>query len=281
MGQRVDLHLHTIASEGTLTLANQFAYARGHGLSAIAIADRDVLPDDASAIPLAEQHGVCYIRGVEITAGWNGHEVHVLGYNMDPRQSQLREALSHIATSRNAHAQIMLYKLNRLGAHIRMEDVRRYAPFAACISRAHIARALVESGRVATMAEAFSSSYIADDGDCYHPSGTLSAVAAIRLLRSAGGLAVVAHPALWNHRHGLGEEDLAVLKDAGLNGIEVIHACHTAEESVRYQALAHKLGLLATGGSACRGPDHATILNFRLDVPAAFAEHLTATAAAA
>jgi predicted metal-dependent phosphoesterase TrpH len=278
---RADLHIHTLASDGQLTLASQFAYARGNGLAAIAVADLDVLPDPEEGKRFGSLHGVEFIPGVEITAGWEGHEIHILGYHVDPGHRQLRLTLDHLLASREAHVQIMLYKLNRLDVRVRWDDVRNQALHARSISRVHIARAMAERGFISSPREAFSERYIGVDGECYYPTTSLPALDVITLLTEAGGCPVLAHPALHNHHQGFSEEEVLRMKTAGLKGLEVHHACHTPEDVERYARMAQRLGLLMTGGSGCRGVDYAPVVNYRAGVSQAVAEHLIRKAVAA
>ncbi|MFN0157661.1 MAG: PHP domain-containing protein [Bacteroidota bacterium] len=261
--RRVDLHVHTLASEGQLTLSNQFAYAQGSGLRAIAVADLDVLPDVEQGRTLSAQFGVEFIPGVEISAGWEGSEIHILGYYIDPHHRRMRERLSHMLASREAHVQIMIYKLKKENIRLEYADILHHAAHSSYVGRVHIARAMVEKGYIGTPREAFTEKYIGVDGDCYYPTSSLSVLDAIDLILDAGGIAVLAHPALYNHRAGITEPDIMKMKDAGLRGLEVFHACHTGEEARRYDDIARKLNLIATGGSACRGVNYDPVVNYK------------------
>jgi hypothetical protein len=271
---KADLHVHTLASDGQLTLAHQFAYARGHGLDAIAVADLDVLPDPEEGRSLSRLHGVGYIPAVELTAGWQGQEVHVLGYDIDPSHRHLRTTVEQLLASREAHLQIMLYKLNRADVRLRWDDVRHQAMHARAVSRVHLARAMAERGYIGTPREAFTHRYIGVDGECYYPTASLPATDAIALITEAGGCAVLAHPALHNRRQGFVEEDVLAMKSAGLQGLEVHHACHTPEDVERYAGMARRLGLAMTGGSGCRGVEYAPVVNYRALVAESALENL-------
>jgi predicted metal-dependent phosphoesterase TrpH len=261
--RRVDLHVHTLASEGQVTLSNQFAYAKGSGLCAIALTDLDVLPDVEECQSLSTHFGVEFVPGVEISAGWEGSEVHILGYYIDTHHRRLRERLAHILAARAAHVQIMLYKLNRQGINLQFRDIQNQAMHSAFVGRVHIARAMAERGYIDTPREAFTERYISVDGECYYPTSSLPALDAISLIRDAGGIAVLAHPALYNHRSGLHEADIAAMKDTGLRGLEVVHACHTNDELRRYTDIANRLDLIITGGSSCRGVNYDSVVNYK------------------
>jgi len=261
--QLVDLHAQTLASEGIVTLSNQFAYAKASGLRAIAITDLDVLPDIEEAQTLSLRHGVDFVPGIEISAGWAGSEVHIIGYCIDAQHPKLREKLSQVLTSRIAHMHIMLYKLGQHGINLSYEDLQNQRVSSVFIGRIDIARAMVEKGYISKPREAFTDRLIGVDGECYYPTHTLSASNAISLIIEAGGIAVLAHPALYNHRAGLDEEDIQILREAGLRGIEALHACHTPYEVRLYSDIANRLDLLITGGSGCRGVNYDKIVNYK------------------
>ncbi len=263
---KIDLHVHTLASEGMLTLASQFAYAKGNGLACIAVTDRDLLPDVPEGERCAAQFNVEYIPGIEITAGLDGEEVHILGYGIDPAHRELRHKVDLIRQSRQAHVQIMLYKLNQHGIPLRLEDVQVHSP--GCPGRVHLARALVERGYVRSLRDAFSSRLLGVDGECYFPSSHVSADEVIALIADAGGAAVLAHPAVYHRRLGMGEEEIERLAEAGLGGIESRHPCHSPAVAERYERIAARLGLFVTGGSGCRGVNFDPVISPRVELPA-------------
>ncbi len=263
---KIDLHVHTLASEGMLTLASQFAYAKGNGLACIAVTDRDLLPDVADGERCAAQYHVEYIPGIEITAGLDGEEVHILGYRIDPSHRGLCHKVDLIRQSRQAHVQIMLYKLNQHGIPLTLEDVHGHSP--GCPGRVHIARALAERGYVNSLKDAFSSRLLGVDGECYYPSSRVSAEDIIALIADAGGAAVLAHPAVYHRRLGMGEEEIERLAEAGLGGIESRHPCHSPAMAERYERMAAKLGLFVTGGSGCRGVNFDPVICPRVELPA-------------
>jgi predicted metal-dependent phosphoesterase TrpH len=281
MVRRIDLHVHTVASEGSLTVSNHFAYAAGNGLRTIALTDRDVLPDGEEAHALSERYGVEYLPGVEVTGGWNGQEVHILGYRVDSSHPRLAALVGSVRTSRQAHLDIMLYRLAQAGVFISRADITRQAPLCECPGRVHIARAMVERGCIQNVREAYVPRYIGIDGDCYHPSTAVPAEEVIRTVLAAGGIPVLAHPGIAARGLGLAEQDVAAMRECGLRGIEVIHACHSPEQSLAYDRMAGRLGLLRTGGSCCRGDNHSPVLQFRVSVPEEYLAGLCRSAAAA
>ena len=263
----IDLHLHTLASEGLLSLENQFAYAVGRGLSAIAVTDRDVLPDTAEAARLARQYGLACIPGTEITAGYKGEEIHILGYQIDPASAALVKTVRRIQEARMAHVQIMVYKLNQQGIRIQLEDVKRQALSPPYLGRLHIARALVERGYIGALRDAFSDKLIGIDGDCYYPTSLVPAVEIISTIREGGGIPVLAHPGVYHRRLGLSIEELEELREAGLKGIEAYHPCHSGAVADAFAGLGRNMNLLVTGGSGCRGVNYDPILRSQVDVP--------------
>jgi predicted metal-dependent phosphoesterase TrpH len=264
---RMDLHVHTLLSGGDLTLYQQFVFARRHGITGIAVTDRDVLPDIERAREMAEYTGVQLIPGVEITAGWKGHEVHVLAYNMDCSDGALRRRLEQIRTSRVTHIEIMLYKLRKRGMDLSLDSVRRAASEQAPLGSIHLARAMLAGGYIQSLRDAFTDQLIGVDGECYFPTSLFPVTEIIELIRVAGGIPVIAHPGLHNHRCGFNEDEIRTMKDAGLLGIEVLHPCHSPADEQRYGAMARTLGLFIAGGSSCRGPNYDPPVTNTVGIP--------------
>ena len=242
----VDLHLHTIHSDGVHAPEEVVAFARQARLTAIAITDHDTLDGLPAAAAAAEAAGIDFIPGVELSASDHHADVHILGYYMDPTTPGLAEELRVLREGRLSRAERILDLLAQLGAPLLLDRVVTIAGVAP-VGRPHIGAALIEAGHVGTMDEAFDR-YIGYHAPAYVPKRTLDPMGAIDLIRRAGGVPVLAHPG------SLRRDDLIPgLVAHGLAGIEVWHPKHDAQRVRSYMAAAETYGLLVTGGSDFHG----------------------------
>jgi predicted metal-dependent phosphoesterase TrpH len=244
-----DLHLHSLCSDGALPPEEVVSLARGRGLRAVALTDHDTIDGVARARAAAQACGMELVTGIEMTCRSRGRDVHILGYGFDVGSPALAANLARFRERRDERAREMVVKLNALGSTIAFEEVKRIAG-AAPVGRPHVARALVASGTVRSIDEAFRK-FLSDFGPAFVPASTLGSDEAIALIRAAGGVAVCAHPCLY--RGSSAEALVEALASEGLGGIEVWHPKHGVEESRRLSELARRLGLLETGGSDFHG----------------------------
>lgn len=241
----VDLHTHSTASDGALSPAGVIASARAAGLAAIALTDHDTLDGVAAARAEGVALGVRVITGVELSAMLGDHELHILGLHLACTGEIERELQSFRAT-RHSRAEQIVASLNALGVPVTMDAVLAHSQGGA-VGRPHVARAIIAGGWVRDQREAF---------DRFLGAGRPANVAkhhltigdAIRLVHEAGGVAVLAHPGQDGSRARI--EPLAAL---GLDGIEVRHPSHSAEDIARLMALADHFGLVPSGGSDWHG----------------------------
>ena len=247
----IDLHAHTIYSDGTFRPAETVALALERGLTAVSISDHDSTEGLPEAFEAAEGTGLEVVPGVEFSTVRDGHGMHVLAYWAEGGE-EFQEELSRLRDDRFWRGEQMVKKLNELGHPISFERVQEIAQ-GKNIVRPHIAQALVEAGVVETVEDAFIPQLIKDGGLAYVEKHALDPVEAIHLIKRAGGVAVVAHPGL--HREGLGvpDEVLEQMIEAGLDGIECDHPDHPPEASERYRGIARDRGLVVTGSSDCHG----------------------------
>jgi len=242
----VDLHAHTIFSDGLFTPEALVAEAARLKLTAVAITDHDSVGGVDRAIAAGRQHQLEVVPGVELSCNTNGVDVHVLAYYVDYTQPGVQEFFEMVRQKRAERSEKMVTKMKELGVNISVEQVRAQAQGAAT-GRPHVAQALVEAGAVRTIEEAFQR-YIGYDGPAYFPKMQLTPKEAVDFVHRHGGLAVVAHPGTYHN-------DAAVYSTiaAGADGIEVWHPDHAPRNVDHYRELATKNGLLMTGGSDCHG----------------------------
>ncbi|MGC8798254.1 MAG: PHP domain-containing protein [candidate division WOR-3 bacterium] len=245
----VDLHIHTVFSDGLFTPEQVVIRAQQLGFTAVAITDHDSVDGIERARQQGRRCGVEVVPGAEFSCNVNGADVHILGYCFDYQNPKIQRFFNEVREFRLARAGRMVAKLNELSAgrwQVSLERVKEIAG-AGAVGRPHIAQALVEAGGVASMSEAFEK-YIGYDGPAYFPKMRLSPGEVIELIHRTGGVAVVAHPATY------GNDGLVYLViAAGIDGIEVWHPEHNQRAVDHYLEMAQKNGLLVTGGSDCHG----------------------------
>ena len=249
---RIDLHTHSLASDGTQTPTELVLAAKAEGLDVLAITDHDTAEGWAEAVTAAEGADLELVRGMEISTRHRGDGVHLLAYLPDAGHPGLTEALQRILDGRSSRVPAILERLRDLGSAITIADVRRANPGTTATGRPHVADALVALGEVVDRDEAFER-FLAEGRPAYVDRYAAPTPEMIGLVEQTGGVSVIAHP--WG-RHGpekLTEGDLAELHEAGLAGIEVDHEDHDPETRARLRAVAGNLGLVATGSSDHHG----------------------------
>ncbi len=248
----IDLHTHSRHSDGTFEPRESVALAIERGLRVLAITDHDRTAGIPEAQAAAVGSGLEVVPGVEFSAEYEGGSVHVLGYWMDPEHPEFRDELGRLREDRVRRAERMVERLRALGNPVTVERVRQIAA-GGSVGRPHVAQALVEAGAVPTIGDAFSQELIGTGGRAYVAKHALHPVEAVRLIRRAGGVAVLAHPAHW--RDGIPVPDALIeeMVEAGMDGIECAHPDHPPAVEARYREMAVRLGLAATGSSDCHG----------------------------
>lgn len=243
---RIDLHIHSTASDGALAPEAVVEAAIAGRLDVIAIADHDtvagVVPASAAAAGRLE-----VISAIELSATHDGREYHILGYYIDPFSPALAEFTRAAVRRRQDRMAGMVERLGRLGVSVPFDDVLAQAGEAANVGRPHLARVLLQHGHVRTFAEAFTR-FIGDGGPAFVPVELLRPEDAVALVHAAGGLAVWAHPAVDALADGLDR-----LVRAGLDGIECYRPRTPPTEVERIRALARERGRFLTGGSDWHG----------------------------
>ena len=246
---RADLHLHSTASDGVYAPQELVRRAAQAGFDTLALTDHDSVEGIAQATEAARLLGMRLIPGVELSCGAQ-REIHVLGYGVDPGNAALLAFCGRRRAQREERAEKIVQRLGELGKPVSLDRVRELAR--GVIARPHIARAMVEAGHVATVAEAFDR-YLAPGKPAYVPKEDVKVGQAAALIAQAGGVAVLAHPMQLK----LGEMALEALisewKAQGLAGIEVYHPSAQNNHAAALLHLAQREGLLVTGGSDFHG----------------------------
>lgn len=264
---RADLHIHSNYSDGTFSPKVIVEIAKNYGLRAISIADHDAVEGALEAEEEASRRGVELILGVELSSMMSGLDVHILGYFADIRNPKISDYLLAFRRSREERAIRIVEKLNDLGVNVELELVLEKAGQGS-IGRPHIADAMVEAGAVSSIPEAFYR-YIAYDGPAYVEKYYIDTEDAVALIRSAGGIPVLAHPGTYDKDGFLPE-----LLETGIEGIEAIYPRHTEQQQADYREFARAHGLIVTGGSDCHGDRRADSLIGQCTVPYRFVEEM-------
>jgi 3',5'-nucleoside bisphosphate phosphatase len=269
-----DLHVHSNASDGTDPPAEVMQRAARAGLDAVALTDHDTVAGHAQARQ-ALPASLTLIPGMELSARLDGpsqplrgvpggssprgqQSMHLLAYLFDPDHPELAAETRRIRDDRVLRARAMVERLIGLGVPITWDDVAAIAG-SSVVGRPHIARAMAASGVIASPADAFTPDWIADGGRAYVDRYALDPVRAIGLVRSAGGVAVLAHPRA-DRDLLISDAQIAGLAAAGLAGVEVFHPDQPESEQASLLALTRDLGLIATGGS----DDHGSLTGHRI-----------------
>ena len=227
MNSEVDLHMHSTASDGTLPVDDLMRLAASVGLKTLALTDHDTTAALDRAQVIGRSLGMEVIPGIELSAEYGGKEVHVLGYFLQYHDETFQAQLEKFRFGRYGRAQTMLTKLAELGLPLEWSRILEIAGDAAP-QRPHIAQALKEKGYVETVRDAFDL-YIGNDKPAYVHSDKVTTEQAIDLIRSVGGLAVIAHPTYTANM----EEVIALAAQAGASGVETHYGFYDEETVAR------------------------------------------------
>jgi predicted metal-dependent phosphoesterase TrpH len=269
----IDLHTHTTASDGRSAPSALVAEARAAGITVLAVTDHDTMASWTEASAAARDAGITPVPGIEITAVHRGRDVHVLGYFHDPAHAGLAGFLAAQRADRRRRAEEILRRLEAAGVPLDPASVLDGHPPDRAIGRPLVAAALVQTGHVASIAEAFDR-YLSTGRPGFVPRTGAPPERVIEIIEQAGGVASLAHPGK------VGDERLVDRLAAGrLRAIEVHHPDHAPEDVERYSALARREGLVMTGGSDYHGPGSGRTNGLgRVTLPRADFERLRALA---
>lgn len=250
MHQRIDLHTHSTASDGTLTPTELMRAAKAAGLSAIALTDHDTFEGLPEARAEAERLGIELVPGCELSLDYGSHPTHLLALFVDERPGNVAQELTRVRTARAVRNLSMLEKLKSVGVHLKLSEVERHAT--GVVGRPHMAQAMMAQGVVRSFEEAFAR-FLGSGGLAYVPKAKLSPREAIGAIHADGGLAVLAHPYLLSQKQRQIEPILAELAALGLDGVEVYYTEHSDKYTAMVEEMAQRLGLLMSGGSDFHG----------------------------
>ncbi|MDF2636043.1 MAG: hypothetical protein K0R78_2917 [Pelosinus sp.] len=267
-----DLHTHTTASDGRLSPVSLLKHAIEAKLSYISITDHDTVN---GLLEIYEElkntnYNIRIIPGIEFSTDLPDNEVHILGYQIDIYDLELRNQLNILVTHRHERTKEIIHKLNELGYTIDYLRVIELAQHATSIGRPHIAKALIEKGYFSTVSDVFTT-LLDKNGPAYVPHYKLTPQQVITLIKKAGGIPVLAHPGL------IGDDTIILdLINIGILGLEVYHPKHNTLQTQKYLDLATRYQLVVTGGSdfhavSTRFPERLGLFT----VPANLAEKLS------
>jgi 3',5'-nucleoside bisphosphate phosphatase len=240
---RVDLHMHSTASDGAFPPEEVVRLALARELDVIALTDHDNVSGIRPAQHAAQSTKLNVLAGVELSSEDEKTDRHILGYLMDIDNQPLQAVLAELRDARTSRAERMVQKLAAIGVNIPMERVNALADKGS-VGRPHVARVLVEKGYVSTLQEAFDR-YLGNDGPAYVPHYRLEPTRAIELIHGASGVAILAHPGHYDDYRAV----IEALVPLGLDGLEVYYPDHTPPVIAELEVVAQEFGLTMTVGS--------------------------------
>lgn len=247
----IDLHTHSLCSDGAQTPADVVRTAREAGLSAIALSDHDNIDGVQEAMDAGKALGVEVIPAVELSAQ-SDTELHILGYFIDIHNKRLQDTMKYALQVRDERQEETCRKLNEQGFSITMDELREEAHGNPVLCRAHFAQIMVRKGYAESVKDAFNR-YLSVGCYAYSNRQALTGPEAVSVIREAGGIAVAAHLHLIKMPDEQLREYLKSLIPYGLDGVEGYYTDYTPDMQARYQAMAKELGLVISGGTDYHG----------------------------
>lgn len=244
---KADLHMHSVFSDGTDEVPAIVAKAKAAGLSLMSLTDHDTLKGVGLALEEGEKQGIKVLPGIEIST-YAVCEVHILGYNIDINNDRLLTRLAEIEDKRHERIKAILANLKKYNIEL---DEEKIFDRIGTVGRMHIAKQLLAKGYCQTITEAFDR-YLGEKGIAYVPSKRITPLEGVKLIKAAGGLAVVAHPLIFCQKGKL-DDLIGGLKTYGLDGLEVYYPTHSLDDTAKLYDLAKKNRLIATGGTDYHG----------------------------
>lgn len=257
---RLDLHVHSYASDGRVSPTDLVRAAEAGRLDVVAVTDHDTVTGVAEALAAARDRPLQVVPGIEISTREPEGEFHVLGLFVDPRSPALLAHQAQAATRRRARMHAMVERLRDCGVPVTFEDVLSAAEGEpASLGRPHLARALVAGRHVRSFGEAFER-YLRDGGPAFVPTEFPAVSDAVDAIHAAGGVAIWAHPPMeWL------DLLLSGFAEIGMSGVECFRPNNSAEDELRLRAAARRSGLFPSGGSDWHGPHHGPLGQFHIE----------------
>lgn len=248
----IDLHTHSSVSDGTETPTELVESAKAAGIDVLGITDHDTVGGWAEAETAARRQGIALVRGIEITCREDSLSIHLLGYLTDPDHAALMGELAKARDSRATRLERMVERMAEGGIRITYPEVLAQVAPGATPGRPHIADALIANGTIRHRDEAFEH-WLHDRSPYYVHHYSLDPVEAVRLVREAGGVSVLAHPFTRTRGDVMSDALVERMAAAGLAGLEAHHRDHGPDEVRHALELAERLDLLVTGSSDYHG----------------------------
>ncbi len=247
----IDLHCHSVFSDGTSTPEELVALATQGGLTALALTDHDTTDGLARFFAAGNNSSVQTVAGIELSAEFGEVTFHILGYLFDPANEELQAALHWVRAGRTDRNVQILEKLNRLGYNLTHDDVRKHSGDD-LIGRPHFAAALIEKGHFKHKDKIFQQ-LLGKGKAAYVDRLRLTPEACVEAIFKAGGVPVIAHPGQMKLTARSLRRLVKKLKERGLGGIEVWHPIHKPYEAASFLRICEEFDLVATGGSDFHG----------------------------
>ncbi|MBN2541583.1 PHP domain-containing protein [bacterium] len=242
----IDLHIHSLYSDGSFTPKEVIERAVSWNLSAISITDHDTVEGSHVALDICKDYPIEVISGIEFSTVLNGTKIHVLGYFIDVNNEELLESIKTLRADRYKRAHKIVDILNNLGIDIKFEEVEAYSSKES-IGRPHIAALMTDKGYVKKISFAFDK-YIGEGKPAFVPKNTLGFERVLELIHLCGGLSILAHPGVIENQPIIKE-----ILEYPIDGLEVFYPFHKPSQTEKLKKLAESRGLLITGGSDCHG----------------------------
>jgi 3',5'-nucleoside bisphosphate phosphatase len=253
-----DLHCHSVVSDGTLTPEALASRAHANGVQTWSLTDHDEISGQERAKKAAEDLGMQYISGVEISVTWCSQTVHIVGLGIDHTNAALIEGLYQTRNGRPNRAKAISAQLDQIGIKNAYEGALQFVGNPELISRTHFARFLVDSGVCKDTNEVFAN-YLIEGKPGYVGHEWANLTDAVTWITQAGGIAVIAHPGRYNYTSLQFNELYSQFKDIGGRGIEVVTGSHTKDEYKTFAKVALQHGFLASRGSDFHSPTESHV----------------------
>ena len=253
--RRYDLHTHTTASDGSLSPTALVQHAKACAVDVLAVTDHDITLGLSEAQNAALQCGIEFVPGIEISVTWSGQTLHIVGLHIDPQAPDLLLGLEAIHTFRQERAQEIARRLEKAGIAGSYAGAMQYAS-GKIISRTHFAHFLVATGHAKDVRQVFKH-YLTHNKPGYVPGKWASLEQALHWIKSAGGIAIIAHPARYKYSATRLRQLLEEFRELGGVGLEVVSGSHSTDDATRFAQLANTMGFYASRGSDYHGPEQS------------------------